>query len=1032
MRWTTFAALLSILLNMSLVNISLYAQAPQAPTAADVQSLQAKYQAERAHVEKAGLAKRFLPVLVDRAEAMAKKAEAALSAGRLLQASELFRQARWQLPYQSPQAPENVSRILGNLRLRHGHEVTALSFSPDGKRLATASRDRTVKVWDMGNGHEAVSYAGHGDEVRTVAFSPDGKQVASGGAQKDVKVWDAATGKDVLTLKGQGAYVTSLVWSPDGKYIVASNAGAQGMSPGVVAIYDAKTGELKRAISDFRLLVHHVALTAEGNILAAGVGDGQIRQWEFPKVAENPKAPEYWAQQDTSGASYHLAFSPDSRFLARVGADGVKVYGVIQPGAPFQVSAPRRVIPPPKPGVRYTCALFSKDAKTLFAGASDGMIYLFDHETGQIVGTFKGHNAEVRALTFNPAGNQLASASADYTVRLWDFDVVLQARDFAGHEGPVWSSVFSPDGQWLASASADRTVRIWEVATGKVRHTLKGHDAPVTVVQFSADGRFVASGGGDASIKLWDPAAGTLLRSLAGHKGTVTTLDISADGKRVVSGSVDQQVIIWDADTGKPVTTIGDNGSVVAAVAFRPDAKQVAVGNIDQSVRLYDLAGKLEHRWTAHGTAVTGVVYSPSGQLLATCGADQLARVWSVANPGAEPITLSGHNGPLSSIAFRGDNQHLVTCGSDQVVKLWKLDQNSGKETQSYRGHKDWVTSVDFSKDGHYVVSSGVDRLVKIWEITSKDIPLASEHTGAVETVAFSPDGTKIASGASDRTIKIWDRATGVELATLTGHTESVIGLAFSPDSKTLVSSGADRNIRVWDVATGKELPRTPGQQQSFTGLINAAPLIALAPDGKKLLAWIPGNERYTTIAGFDLASGKELFSFNDQGRHVHSMAFSADGKTAAAGGRDGGVRLWDLDKRQQLPGGDWFMFDKGVNVADLAVTPDSKTLIVTSESGEVKICDIGKRAVLKTIKAHEHRILAVMVSGDGKRFATLAGDNVIKAWDTASGEQLRAWDFRTPAHDRGGFVYSLNFSPDGRQLVTGNMNTTVFVLDLP
>jgi len=145
MRWTTLVA-------FCCVNAGLFAQAPKAPTPADVQALQASYRAERAQVDKAGLAKRFLPVLVDRADAMAKKADAARAAGRLLQASELLRQARWQLPYQSPQAPDHVARILGNLRLRHGHEVAALSFSPDGKRLASASQGGMIKVWDAHSG----------------------------------------------------------------------------------------------------------------------------------------------------------------------------------------------------------------------------------------------------------------------------------------------------------------------------------------------------------------------------------------------------------------------------------------------------------------------------------------------------------------------------------------------------------------------------------------------------------------------------------------------------------------------------------------------------------------------------------------------------------------------------------------------------------------------------------------------------------------------------------------------------------------
>jgi WD40 repeat protein len=1007
----------------------------QTPTAADVKVLQGKFAEEKAKALAEGAPKFFLPGLVERAEELATRAVTAEAGGRFFQAVELYRQARWQLPYLPTKLPPHVVRVFGNFRLRHGMEVTAAAFSPDGKYLATGSSDRTVKLWDLGNGREARAYTKHTDQVRVIAFSPDGKTIASAGLEPDVHLWNVDTGEALRTIPGPGNSVNALAFSRDGKTLLAGHSGKAGGTSGYVTLTDVASGERKRTIQDFRLQVNSVAMNGKGDTFAVGVADGSIRLYSYPKVIENTNEPEFWAQQDNSGPVSCVAFSGDDAFLIRCGADGVKVYAAPQVGQAFQVSTPKRVVNNPSADDHFLCAMTSADGKTLIAGATDGILRMIDLQSGQVVSALRGHAGAIRSLALHPRGLQIASAGADCMVRLWDFDIVLQARDYAGHTAPVWSAAFSPDGKQIVSASGDQTVRVWDVGSAaQAKHVLTGHTGSATMAQFTPDGKSIVSAGADHMLKIWDAVTGKHVRDLTGHSGTITSFEIAADGTKLVSGGADRTVKVWDLSTGKEILNLAGQTSVVSAIAVHPSGTKFAVGNVDQTIGLYEISGKAIARWPAHGIAVSGLSFSPDGKSLASCGADMIVRVWSVDSPGADPVMLTGHTGPLSSVSFRKDSQHLVSCGADLSVKLWKLESDGGKELQTYRGHRDWVASANFSKDGYYVVSASVDRLVKIWEITSRDLPMLPEHTGTVDTVAFSPDGSKIASGSSDRTIKIWDRVTGAELTTIRGHTSNVIALAFTPDGKSLVSSSVDRSLRFWDPATGKEEPRSATRQQSFTNVVAASPLVTVTPDGKTLLMWIPGDNRYTSLASYDL-EGNEKFTVTDQGRKVHSLCFSGDGRRAATGAANGSVRIWDLDKKPPtpIPGGDWFFFDEKSAVADLALTPDAKTIVVSSEQGDIKIADIAtKKELVKSFKAHPGRINAVMISPDGKRFATLDTENTIKLWDLAKGEELRRWDLAAALQDRASSVLSLAFSPDGKSLAAGNANTTLFLLETP
>lgn len=997
----------------------------KAASAADVRDLVKRYAAERAEA----LEKKFPPSSLERADEQLKRAEEALKAGNALGAAKLAREARWLLPYVPADLPPNVERILGIARLRHGEEVLALAWSPDGTRLASASKDASVRVWDLANGRQVAAYRGSQDAVLGLDWSRDGKWIASTAGQ-EIHLWDPATGKLGKALKGHEEPVTAVAFRPDSRTL-ASVSQAPGSSTPTskdpsVRVWDLDKFEESAELGSelpkkAKAKYYAVAYSPNGKLLAATTDNGQLHVWNPDK--EPKKRHVLGIDAHPGGHVYKVAFGKDTSVLFTSGSDekakqwvglGPEGESIPGQGKPTAIEGHSQSV---------TALAATRDGKFLATGSADKTIRLWDltGSAPRLARVFQGHTEEVTALAFAPDGLTLASGSKDQAIRLWTVSLADDHTNYEDHKGYVWAAAFNPDGQSFASAGVDRTVFVRDLA-GKVLFKLEGATAPVTAVAYSADGSKVASVGGDAVVRVWDTKTGQKLKELKGHTAPIMAAAFGGNNL-LLTGGIDKSARLWDVTKDEPVYVFPPHRTAVSAVALRADGKQALLGSADGMLRVFDLAGtpKETAGVAAHLAGVGAVTYGPDATKIATCGGDYLVKHWSV--PGAGPPALlgemKGHTKPVSSVAFNADGRLLASAGGDLVIRVWDLARKT--ELRALRGHLDWVSSVAFAPNGRSVLSASVDKTVKAWELSGEETARAVGHTRQLTTLAVSTDGRWVASGSKDKTIKIWDAAAGAEAFTLDatagGHDQDPTALAFDPSGKRLLSAAQDGKLILWDLATRKP--------HVVLIVDMVVPFAVYSGKGDKIVAWQSKQDgeiqKENVVKTYD-PEGKPLNSLDLKDRQIYCMAFSGDAELAALGFSDGTVQLWNLTTNERI-GGDWAAFSK--DFKDIAVSPDKKRVVAVEAAGNVKVYDVAGKKVVKEFQAHPGGLAGVLMNPDGTRFATMSEANEIKLWALEDGKELRSW--KLPATSQ-----NMAFSPDGKKLITANGDTTLFVLTLP
>jgi WD40 repeat protein/DNA-binding SARP family transcriptional activator len=562
-------------------------------------------------------------------------------------------------------------------------------------------------------------------------------------------------------------------------------------------------------------------------------------------------------------------------------------------------------------------ATVSPDGNRMVTGGTDGVVLLWDVETGTRVGRWSAGHTVVSASSYAPGGGTIALGFGNGTVVITD--AALGSRRIVARvkDQKVRSIAFTGDGRRLVAAFADGAIRVLTVDGNEPPLLLDGHEGEVLSVDVSRDGERIASSGADGSVRLWNVQDGThrILHREAGSKWDVA---LSPDGDWTLAAGDDGWVRRWNVRTGHEAARTGGGESPLYTVAFSDDGERFAAGGEDGVVRVWADAGTPPVAvLRGQRSRVYDVGFVPQSDTVVTAGDDGTVRLWDAS--GLQSWTVPGG---AMSMDFNRDGSLLATTSDDGTVRVW--DTATTRLRARLPGPPGYMTA-KFAPSGEtLVVANEEASLVRTWPIAERHADVLIKHSDArgIPSARFDPRGERVVYVDGNGRIVVHTLDSGEEIV-LRGGPKVVYDAQFSPDGKRVAIAPEDGQPRIWRV----DRPDAPERVlRGHTGHLN---WLEYGADGRLLTA---SGDRTVRVWSAHEGPAIVIGGFTQE---VTGAAFSADGTQVFSTDFDGALRLWDARS--------------GARLALLSSGPDALYNVVVSREGHIATLD--ENGVLRVFK---------------------------------------------------------------------------------